>query len=185
MSFDRIVIVGTTGSGKSTLAQELAHITGAEHVELDAINHQPDWGHLPVEEFHRRLTELAARPRWIVDGNYVDLTEHILWPRAELIVWLDMPLRLVLARLVRRSITRIVRRTELWHGNRETWAMLFSQESIVLWAVKSHGRHRRQLPVKLAPPMLPAEYAVRLTHPREVKAWLASLRCRIETFPAA
>jgi adenylate kinase family enzyme len=179
--FDRVIVVGTTGSGKSTLAQRLADITGAEHVELDAINHQPNWGHLPAEEFRRRLTELAARPRWIVDGNYVEMTESTLWPRAQLIVWLDMPLRLVLARLIRRSVTRIVRRTELWHSNRETWKMLFSRQSIVLWAITSHGRHRRELPIKLAPPNLPAEAAIRLTHQGEVREWLESLGARGQT----
>jgi adenylate kinase family enzyme len=173
---DRIVIVGTTGSGKSTLAGALAAMTGAEHIELDALNHQPAWQHIPLEEFRARVDELAAQPRWIVDGNYVETTEHILWPHAQLIVWLDLPLRTVLRRLIRRSVTRIIRRTELWQGNRETLAMLFSRKSIVLWAVKSNARHRRELPVKLSPPVLRSVAVVRLTRPLEVEAWLASFR---------
>ena len=170
---DRIAIVGTTGSGKSTLAEALSELTGAVHVELDGLNHRPNWEPTPIPEFRARLLAVAEQGRWIVDGNYVAHTSEIVWPRAQLVVWLDLPLGIVVWRIVRRSVLRIVRRTELWHGNRETWRMLFSRSSIVLWAIRSHGMLRRDLPVRLSPPALAGVPVVRLTRPREVEAWLA------------
>jgi adenylate kinase family enzyme len=173
MGVERVAIVGTTGSGKSTLASELAALLGAEHVELDALSHAPGWTQVPAEQMRAGLRELANTPRWVVDGNYVDKTRDILWPRADLIVWLDMPIALVLWRLVRRSVGRIVRRTELWHGNRETWRMLFGSRSIVLWALRTHGRHRRELPPAFAEPAVRDVPVVRLRSRRAVAAWLA------------
>ena len=40
--------------------------------------------------------------------------------RADTVVWLDLPRRVWLPRLVRRTLRRVVRREELWNGNRES-----------------------------------------------------------------
>jgi adenylate kinase family enzyme len=168
---DRVVIIGTTGSGKSTLAAALAAATGAEHVELDGLYHRPGWTAAPVDGLRARLRAVAAEPRWVADGNYLAHSSLTLWPRAEVIVWLDLPLWVVLPRLIRRSAGRIVRGTRLWHGNRESWSRLLGPESIVRWAISSHARHRRELPAMLA--ALPSATVVRLTSPRAVDAWLA------------
>jgi adenylate kinase family enzyme len=39
----RLVVVGTSGSGKTTMAAHLARALGVVHVELDALQHGPDW----------------------------------------------------------------------------------------------------------------------------------------------
>jgi adenylate kinase family enzyme len=168
----RIVVLGTSGSGKSTLATELARRFGIPHVELDAWNHGPNWTPAPREEFHGRLAALAEEPAWVVDGNYLDLAGPLLWHRADLVVWLDLPfVRVVVPRLLRRSLARILHGTELWHGNRETVATLFGRNSLFYWAAVSHRRHSRDLPLRLAPPALVGPAVVRLRSPREVDAW--------------
>jgi hypothetical protein len=91
------------------------------------------------------------------------------------IIWLDIPLPLILVRIVRRSLGRILHRTELWSGNRETWSNLFGKNSLVKWAVTSHRRHRAELPLRLAPPRLTDVSVVRLRSSAEVDRWLASL----------
>ncbi len=175
--FDRVVIVGTSGAGKSTLSRRLSEITHAPVVEVDGLYHRPNWTLASIDEFRGLLADVAAQPRWIVDGNYFASTEQLIWPRAQVIVWLDLPLPLILLKLVRRSVRRVVRRVELWHGNTETWKALLSRQSILLWAVTSHAQHRRELPVKLVPPNLPTSATVlRFTHPREVEDWLETLR---------
>ncbi len=83
-----------------------------------------------------------------------------------------MPLfRVVLPRVLRRSVHRIVHRSELWHGNRETLTTLLGRDTLVRWAIVSHRRHSRELPVRLAPPALAGPAVVRLCFPREVHAW--------------
>src|SRR2546422_5327539 len=85
---NRIVVVGTTGSGKTTTARRIGEIIGAPHVELDALHWEADWTEADTETFRRRIVEATAGERWVVDGNYAK-GRDLVWPRAEMIVWLD------------------------------------------------------------------------------------------------
>lgn len=174
----RVVVIGTSGAGKSTLSEPLAAHIGAVHVELDGIQHGPNWAQTPTEVFRERVAELARRPRWVFDGNYIDKVSHTLWPLADTVVWLDLPLRVILPRLVRRSLSRILRGTELWSGNREGWAALFGRNSVLLWAVRSHRRHRRELPARLADLAASGTRVVRLRSSAEADRWLAGVTHR-------
>jgi hypothetical protein len=49
----------------------------------------------------------------------------------------------------------------------------FSRDSIFLWALTSHPRHRREYPVLLARPENAHLAVVRLRSPRETERWLA------------
>jgi adenylate kinase family enzyme len=166
----RVVVLGISGVGKSTLARELVPLVGGTYVELDAIQHGPDWTPPPVEEFRARLAAATDGPAWVVDGNYISRAADVLWHRADLVVWLDLPLRVVMPRLLRRSASRIVRRTELWNGNRERLGSLVGPESLVTWAVQAHRRHRAEYPDRLARTGVPW---VRLRSAAEVRRWLA------------
>ncbi|MEU4446747.1 hypothetical protein AB0K14_25785 [Actinosynnema sp. NPDC050801] len=172
---DRVVILGTCGSGKSTLAKKLARRNGAPHVELDGLHHGPNWTGVPVEVFRERVAEQTAGKTWVVDGNYIDLVSDMLWSRARTIIWLDIPLTIILPRIIRRTLGRIIRRTELWAGNKETLGALFGRKSLVRWAISSHRRHSRELPLRLSPPQLTGVSVVRLRSSAEADRWLAGL----------
>ncbi|MEU7723854.1 AAA family ATPase [Streptomyces sp. NPDC040724] len=175
---DRIVVIGTSGSGKSTLAGRLAARLGLVHLELDAFVHGPGWKSVPQVTFRRTLEERMATGGWVCDGNYFDRTDWV-WQQADTVIWLDMPLRLVLPRLVRRSIQRIVTREELWNGNREEWTALVGRDSVLTWAVKSHRRHAAELPARLEALEKDGLAVERLCSPREVDQWWS------RTFPDA
>ena len=70
-----------------------------------------------------------------------------IWARADTIVWLDLPRPVVMWRVTSRSFGRVVRRTELWNGNRESAANLLAlhdpERSIVRWAWDGVERYRR------------------------------------------
>ena len=103
----------------------------------------------------------------MVDGNYGGKLGGLVLDRADLVVWLDPPLRTVLWRVLRRTVRRVRTGDELWSGNRETWRnALLSRDSLVLWAIKTHGRFRRRAPANLA-----RRNAVRLRSAAEVDAW--------------
>jgi adenylate kinase family enzyme len=169
----RVVVLGTSGSGKSTLAARLAELLGADHVELDAFNHGPNWTPRPAEEFAAGVADVVARPAWVVDGNYISRVSDSLWPAADLVVWLDLPLWVILPRIVRRTVRRIRAGTELWGGNRERWGALLGRESLLVWAVQSQRRHKAELPAKLAALARAGVRVVRLTSGRDADRWLA------------
>lgn len=141
-----MVIVGAPGSGKSTLARQLADRLDLEHIELDAINHQPDWTTLPVPEFRARVTEATAADRWVTDGNYAPVLD-IITGRADTIIFLDLPRPLITARVAWRSVKRVTTREELWNGNRESWRNLVSRDpevNIIAWAWHNHPKYQQR-----------------------------------------
>ena len=139
-----MAIVGGSGSGKSTMADKLAVKLGAEMIELDGLFHQANWEPTPTPEFRAKVAAALDTERWIVAGNYSTVMD-IVHGQADTIVWLDRPRWLVTARVVRRSLGRVITRKELWNGNRERWGNLINRDpevNIILWAWTHHDAHR-------------------------------------------
>jgi hypothetical protein len=71
----------------------------------------------------------------------------------------------------------LVRRVELWNGNREGWRNLFSldkEESVIAWAWQTHAATQAKLEAAMADPANGHLRFVRLRHPAEVRRFLAS-----------
>ncbi len=171
----RIAVVGTCGSGKTTLAARLARILGVPHVELDALHWEPAWTEADNERFRERVTQAVTEDMWVVDGNY-RVARDIVWPRADTVVWLNFRLSLIMWRLVRRTFRRVFTREELWNGNRERFlTQLFSRESILLWALQTYRRRRREYPLLFAKPENAHLTVVHLSSPRAAERWIAGL----------
>ena len=66
----RIAIFG--GGGKTSLADAIARKLGIRNIELDAIQHGPDWLQTPEDEFSRILEQRIneSPDGWVTDGNY-------------------------------------------------------------------------------------------------------------------
>ena len=174
----RIAVIGTTGSGKTTMAQRLSQRLGLPHVELDALHWGPNWTEAPVEVFRQRTAEALSGDAWAVDGNYRDVRD-IVWGRADTVVWLDYSLWVIMARLLWRTLRRIVTREELWGGNREHFrAQFLSRDSLFLWALQTYWRRRREFPILLNQPEQAHLAVVHLRSPRATRAWLAGLVTR-------
>jgi adenylate kinase family enzyme len=172
---NRIVVLGTTGSGKTTVAKEIARILGVTHVEFDAYRHGPNWTETPDDIFREQLREALQGDTWVADGNY-SVTRDVVWPRATTVIWLDYPLRIVMWRLFWRIMRRGILRQELWNGNKENiWGHFFTRESLFLWVLKTHGRHRRTYPAAFAQPEHAHLQAVHLRSPRSTREWIAAL----------
>ena len=170
-------MVGTSGSGKSTLGAALAKRLGTEFLELDSVFHQPGWVPLPEEEFRRRVGDAVAGERWVVDGNYSKVRD-IVWARADTVVWLDLPRRTVMRRVIWRTLGRLAGRKELWNGNRERWRNLFSldkEESIIVWAWQTHAKNRAKFTAALADQENVELDVVRLKNPADVRRFLRSV----------
>jgi adenylate kinase family enzyme len=171
----RITVVGTTGTGKTTLAQRLAQHLEIPHVELDALHWGPDWAAVPTAVFRERTAQVLSGDQWVVDGNYGKVRD-IVWSRANTVVWLDYALPVIMWRLVRRTFRRIVTREELWNGNREGVRGTFlSGDSILLWALRTYRRRRREYPALFASPEYAHLKVVRLRSPWATEDWLPIL----------
>lgn len=136
---NRIVVVGSSGSGKTTTARHLAALLDVPLLELDAVMHDGDWNATPDDEFQRRIAEFTSADRWVVDGNYTSHGTHeVLWPKADTFVWLDPPRRVVMSRVIRRTLTRMITRERLWGGElTEPISNLYKRdpyENIIVWA---------------------------------------------------
>lgn len=149
-------------------------------VELDALAWGPNWTLVPVEHFKERVARAVAGDRWVIDGNYSGRgARDLVWPRADTVIWLDPPLITIFPRLFERAVRRIRSREELWPGtgNRETFRNQFlSRDTLFWWALKTHRRRRRELPLILARP----EYAHLVVHRfrrlAEAEAWLETAK---------
>lgn len=172
----RITVVGTTGSGKTVFARRLAQQLGVPHVELDAIHWGPDWTPVPLQEFRERTEQLLNGRAWTTDGNYSKVRD-IVWRRADTVVWLDYPLPLILWRLLRRTLRRSLRGEVLWSGNQERLSeALFSRDSIILWALRTYRRRKREYPVLFQQPQYAHLRVVHLRSPRLARQWLQTIR---------
>jgi adenylate kinase family enzyme len=139
----RVSVVGSSGSGKTTFGAQLAARLGIPHIELDAIWWGANWTHLDAETFARRVDTATAADAWVCDGNF-SAVRPIVLERADTVVWLDLPLRTCLARILRRTARRIRSGEQLWAGNRESWREVFvGRKALFWWLVTQHRRKRR------------------------------------------
>lgn len=165
----RVLVAGTSGSGKSTLARRIAGRALLPYTEIDGLFHGPGW--TPRPEFDDEVAALAASERWATEWQYAS-ARPVLAARADLVVWLDLPRRVVMRRVVRRTLRRRIRREELWNGNREPAlrTVLTDPDHIVRWAWRTHAHHAERITALAEErPELPI---VRLRSAGAVARWL-------------
>jgi hypothetical protein len=78
-----------------------------------------------------------------------------------------------LQRLLRRTVSRVVRRTEICNGNRESLKLALSKDSIVAWHFTSFANKRRRIQRWVDQPGGPP--IVRFTRAGQAEAWLGTL----------
>lgn len=142
-SSSRIVVIGTSGAGKSTLARELSKILKIRDIELDELHWLPNWTMEEHDRFREKVRDAISKPGgWAVHGNYSKVRD-ITWGSATHVIWLDYSRVVVFWRVLKRSVLRLIRREELWAGNRESFVMtFFSRDSIILWSVQTYQKNR-------------------------------------------
>lgn len=171
----RISVVGTTGSGKTTLARQVAQHLQVPHIELDALHWNPGWMAASNQVFRVRVAEALQGDHWVVDGNYSSVRD-LVWSRADTIIFLDYSFRVVVNRLVRRTLRRVLQQEELWNGNRENLrTAFFSQDSILLWMLKTYHRRRKDYPLLFQQSEYKHLPVIHLTSPRLANQWLSGL----------
>jgi adenylate kinase family enzyme len=145
------LIASASGSGKTTTGRAIAERLGVPFHELDALHHGPDWKPATREELLARVEPIVASDAWVIDGTYRGKIGDVVPEAADLVVWLDLPMRTWLPRLLRRTARRVLRKEELWNGNRERWRdVLHPTNSVLVYALRNHRATRRTLETELA-----------------------------------
>jgi adenylate kinase family enzyme len=169
----RVLVVGITGAGKTTMARAIAARLGLPFHEMDALAWGPGWSAAP--ELKPAVELITAGPRWVFDSlGYAAVTE-LMWDRADTIVWLDYPRRVTFSRALRRSVSRTVRREQIFNGNRETVRAWLSRDHPAWWSWTEHPRRRVLISTRLSDPGNNHLTVHRLRDPRAARRWLNQL----------
>ena len=163
------MVYGVTGAGKTTLARKISEKSGIQWHSVDDLTWEPGWQQVPVDEQRRRIHAICDGDRWVLDTAY-GTWRDIPLARVELIVALDYPRWLSFKRLLSRSVMRAIDKRPICNGNTESFRLMFSKESILLWHFKSFKSKKiriRGWTIKTDGPKV-----LRFTRPRDVEAWL-------------
>ena len=178
----RIQVLGNTCAGKTTLGEQLADVLDAPFVELDAINWQPQWVSLAAadpDEFERLVGEATAGDSWVVAGSYSAFSQRVFWPRLQTVIWLDLPMPLLVCRVLARSWRRWRSKELLWGTNRERfWPQLKvwnKEDSLIWWAVTRQSRKRRRIYACMVDPQWSHIQFVRFSSPKEIGAFARAI----------
>jgi hypothetical protein len=124
---------------------------------------------------HERVAGATEGDGWVTDSTYHTMLGDLIVRRAEVLVWLDLPVPLVMWRLLRRTHVRNRDRVELWNGNvepgwRTSWGYL-------IWpALVSAFRNRRTFPSRYK-----GVDMRRLRSDRDVRAFVQSIQATAST----
>lgn len=134
----RIMIIGQPGSGKSTLARALGAKTGLPVVHIDHIHWQSGWVERSHPEKSRLCNQVEAGERWIFEGGHSATWENRA-TRADMIIWLDLPLGLRYRRVFWRTLRWLGQtRPDLPQGCREG----LHRETLAFWHFIWRTRHK-------------------------------------------
>lgn len=166
----RVLVIGPCGAGKSTLAIELAQKLGLPVFHMDQLNWRPGWVESSKHEIREKLADIVATDRWLIDGTYGGtLAERLV--RADTVIYLDYPIRLCVARLLRRIWTYRGRsRPDMTEGCPERFDLGF-----LFYLMRWNSGPRLRMEAKLKGH---EDKIFRLRSPDELENWL-------DSFPSA
>ena len=140
------MVIGNTCAGKSTLASKLAERLSVPFVDLDALFWKPNWEPSPRDEFRSRVDAATKDGGWVLAGNF-SMQWDISWSRAEIVVWLDVTLPVVVARVLSRSYRRWRSGEMLWGTNHERFfpqlKIWDEKTSLAAFALRHHAQKIR------------------------------------------
>ena len=157
----RWYITGGAGSGKTTLAEALSRRLGIPHYDIDR-------GEAPA----------ATDEDWIVEGAHIwDMSKYVV--AADEVVWLDLPLRVTVPRILLRHVRLSVKGTNRHPGIRNLVRFAAAQPDYYRkaareptgptdWDALSRGATQHLLRERRAG-------IVTLRTPREVRRWRRKL----------
>jgi adenylate kinase family enzyme len=111
----RIMIIGSPGSGKTILAKKLATKTKLPLIHLDHLYWLPNFKKRSDEDYLGLVMQACRHDSWIMDGNSIrQLAKRISF--ADTIIFLDIPRKICIWRIIKRNILSIFTSEEFAPG---------------------------------------------------------------------
>ena len=170
---ERIQICGGSGSGKSTLARRLSSGLGIPFADLDDLFWEPGWQEAPKAVFTARVQAAVSGPRWVLAGNYLDVTAAVVWPRLTTLIVLDLPLPTMFWRSLKRTLLRGITGSPCCNGNTESLLRLFHRDGVLRYLVRTWSARRARYREFASLAALRHVDVVHLTRPADVAAFIA------------
>lgn len=82
---------------------------------MDQLYWLPNWDEPNDPQFFAKLDKVLVQEAWVMDGNY-SRTTALKWAKVHKVIWLDYGFCRTFYQSLRRAITRIVTKQELWSG---------------------------------------------------------------------
>jgi hypothetical protein len=112
----------------------------------------------------------------VIAGNY-GKARDLLWPRADTLIWLDLPLRQVLWRSTARAFLHWRTGEPICNGNRQTLAQIVNgRNSLLGYTLRTFHARRREWPQLLGLPQHAAAAQIRLRSQAEIAAWRSTVQ---------
>ncbi len=134
----KVSIIGVSASGKTTLAKALSSKLHTPYYDLDDIFWMPNWVKAPQEMVFKRVEEISKTSSWVFAGNYSKVSHLHIWPKADLIVWLDLPLHLLLVRGFKRGLKLYKDKKPICNGNYVTFSKFLGKSAIHWWILRTY-----------------------------------------------
>ena len=166
----RILIIGSAGSGKSTAALLIADKLRLRAYHMDKeVFWLRGWVERPRDDQVKQVERIVAQEAWVFEGNN-SRTFLMREARAQMLIWLDVPLWLRLWRVTRRAIRQNGQtRPDMATGCAEDLRMLPGFWWFILRTAKES--HRKQQAFFEKTPL----QKHRLTSARAVNAFVAQM----------
>ncbi len=134
---------------------------------MDQLNWRPGWVESSKDEIREKLAGIVATDRWLIDGTYGGtLTERLV--HADTVIYLDYPIHLCVARLIRRILKYRGRsRPDMTEGCPERFDLGF-----LIYLMRWNSGPRVRLEAKLKGH---EDKIIRLGSPDELENWMDSL----------
>ena len=163
-------MIGSGGAGKSTFAKRLGQLLDIEVVHLDSLYWKSGWVETPKAVWAERVAELVRRDAWIMDGNYSG-TLDIRFEACDTLIFLDMPRRVCLWRVVKRFLVYRGRtRPDMAAGCDEKIDLEF-----ILW-VWNYPKRQRPSVLQRMRENADSKRMIRLRSPAEAERFLATVK---------
>ncbi|QHW38315.1 kinase [Staphylococcus ursi] len=139
----KIWIVGSPGSGKTVLSKKLSLETGIPVFSLDEIRWETGWKIKDIDVYKEELKEILKLDSWIIDGYYNEKEDLLQF--SEVIIYIEIPLRKKIFRVIRRTYKRIKLNIAVCNGNIESWSFFWSINGMFLYTIKMHYLYKYKL----------------------------------------